>query len=109
MNLTPEQIEAASKGIVTVMVGFGTLIAGITSTVTAFFTWKNRYELDKLYAQTVRAAPDGTPGAMRQHPEFMVKLFQRKPDIAARAVDPEPAVPLPTAEGSAQPPEESKP
>jgi len=76
--VTPEQIEALGKAAVGIIAGFGAIVATVTSAVAAFYTWKNRYELDKLYASTYRPNADGTPGPMRQHPKAIVNLFQRK-------------------------------
>lgn len=76
MDVTPELIDSISKAIIGVIVAIG----GIISTVAGYFTWKTRYELDKLYAAKYRPKPDGSPGEMRQHPKVMVKLFSRKPD-----------------------------
>ncbi len=76
MNLTPEQIEALGKILIGVISAFGAIIATIASAVSGFYTWKNRYEIDKLYAQIYRPNADGTPGTMREHPEALVKLFE---------------------------------
>ncbi len=76
--MTPELIEAAGKALVAIIAALGAIVATVTSAVAAFYTWKNRYELDKLYAATYRPNADGTPGPMRQHPAGMVKLFCRK-------------------------------
>lgn len=77
MDITPELIESSGKAVVAVMAGLGAFVATIASTITAFYTWKNRYELDKLYSQTVRKCSDGSPGPMRSHPRMMVKIFRR--------------------------------
>ena len=77
-ELSPEIIEAASKGLVSIIAAFGAIVATITTAVSSFYTWKNRYELDKLYASTYRPNPDGTPGPMRKHPALLVKLATRK-------------------------------
>ncbi len=69
MNI--ETIEAVGKVVVAV-------VTAITTPTFAFFTWKTRYELDKLYAATYRPNEDGSPGPMRKHPGLMVRLFQRK-------------------------------
>lgn len=90
MNVTPELVDSIAK----LFIGSIAAIGGIVSTVTAFFTWKTRYELDKLYASTYRKNEDGSPGPMRHHPNVMVKLFTRKPepkaesDIIKTQVDP---------------------
>jgi len=73
MNVTPELVESVGK----LIIGTIAAIGGIVSTITAFYTWKNRYELDRLYSKTYRPNEDGTPGPMRKHPEVMVKLFHR--------------------------------
>lgn len=74
-HLTPQDIEAYGKALVAILAAIGALG---TSLISAYFTWKNRYELDKLYAAEYRPNPDGTPGPMRRHPKFMVKLFTRR-------------------------------
>lgn len=79
MNVTPELVDSIAK----LLIGTVAAVGGIVSTVTAFFTWKTRYELDKLYASTYRANEDGTPGPMRKHSKLMVKLFTRKPEPKA--------------------------
>lgn len=80
MDVTPELIDAAGKAVIGVIAAFGAIVATVTSALAAFYTWKNRYELDKLYAATYRPNADGTPGPMRQHPATMVKMFCRDGD-----------------------------
>ncbi len=77
MDMTPEMVEAIGKAAVGVIAAFGAIVATVTSAVAAFYTWKNRYELDKLYAATYRPNADGTPGPMRSHPPALVKMFCR--------------------------------
>ncbi len=83
MDLTPELIESVGKASVGIIAAIGGIIATIATAVTAFFTWKTRYELDKLYAKTYRPNEDGSPGPMRKHPEALVKMFTRKTKEAA--------------------------
>jgi len=78
MNLTPEVVEAIGKAAVGVIAAVGSIVATITSAVAAFYTWKNRYELDKLYACTYRQKENGEPGPMRQHPKVMVDMFEHQ-------------------------------
>lgn len=79
--LSIELVEAVGKAAVNVITAVGSIVAMVTSAATAFYTWKNRYEIDKLYAAKYRPNPDGTPGPMRRHPKILVKLFhRRKPD-----------------------------
>lgn len=75
MELTPETIEALSKALVAVIAAIGAIV----STVVGFYSWKTRYELDKLYTYTYRKKEDGTPGPMRHHSETLKKLVARKP------------------------------
>lgn len=79
-EVTPELIEAVGKSIVSIIAAMGAVVATVTSAVSAFYTWKNRYEIDQLYATKYRPNPDGTPGPMRRHPKFLVKVFKRAPD-----------------------------
>lgn len=72
MEVTPEIIESIGKAVAGVLT---VLVTGVTG----YFTWKTRYEVDRLYAKTYRPNSDGSPGPMRRHPKVMVKLFTRKP------------------------------
>lgn len=72
------ELAALGKVGVDLITAAGAFIATVTSTISAYFTWKNRYELDQLYAKYYRPKPDGTPGPMRRHPKIMVKLFTRR-------------------------------
>jgi hypothetical protein len=76
--LTPEMVEALGKVLVGVITAIGSVLATVISAISAFFTWKNRYELDRLYSKTFRPLPDGSPGPMRKHPAFMIRMFERK-------------------------------
>ncbi len=78
MNLTPEQIEAVGKVVAPLFAALMTVLTTFISSVIGYFTWKNRYELDKLYAAKYRPNQDGSPGPMRKHPKALVRLFQRK-------------------------------
>ncbi len=78
LDFTPETIEATGKALIGVIAAFGAVVATVTSAVSAFYTWKNRYEIDLLYASKFRPKADGTPGPMRHHPKIMVDLFKRK-------------------------------
>ena len=82
MEVTPELVDSIGKAAGVVIAAVGGIIATVITGVTAYFTWKTRYELDKLYASTLRANEDGTPGPMRKHPEAIVKLFTREPRTA---------------------------
>jgi hypothetical protein len=75
--VTPDQIQAIGAVAVDLLKQFGAIVATVASAVAGYYTWKNRYELDKLYACTYRANEDGSPGPMRRHPGAMVKLFTR--------------------------------
>jgi hypothetical protein len=44
-SLTPDQIDALSKGAVLLV---GALITGLVSLINAFWTWKTRVELDRF-------------------------------------------------------------
>lgn len=78
MDFNAENIVAIGKVINDLATSIGALLASVTSLISGFYTWKNRYELDQLYAQKFRPKADGSPGPMRRHPKFMVKLFKRK-------------------------------
>ena len=92
MNLTPEMIEAVGKAAVGIIAAFGAIIATLASAVAGFYSWKTRYELDKLYSAKFRPNADGTPGPMREHPAVMVKMFEASRARGAPDVDPPPAV-----------------
>lgn len=77
MDLTPELVESLGKASAGVIVAIGGIIATVLTAVTGYFTWKTRYELDRLYAKTYRPKEDGSPGKMRRHPKVMVKMFSR--------------------------------
>ncbi len=72
MNVTPEIIDAVGKAVIGIVAAFGALIGPVV----AFYTWKTRYELDKLYAATYRPNADGSPGPMRRHPVSITRMFQ---------------------------------
>lgn len=74
MNITPELIEAFGK----VVVGIIVAISGLLTPVIGYYTWKTRYEVDKLYAKTYRPKEDGSPGPMREHPQMLVRMFTRR-------------------------------
>lgn len=78
MTITLEAIKAIGETIASLATAAGAIVAAATSIVSAFYTWKTRYELDQLYAKTYRPNPDGTPGPMRRHPRVLVRLFLKK-------------------------------
>jgi hypothetical protein len=79
MDLTPELVESLGKASAGVIIAVGGILTTVLTTVTGYFTWKTRYELDRLYAKTYRPEADGTPGKMRKHPKALVKMFSRAP------------------------------
>lgn len=83
MNLTPELIEAVGK----VAIGVIAAVSGLITPVIGFYTWKTRYEVDRLYAKTYRPKEDGSPGPMRKHPSVMVMMFTRKPKREPRGME----------------------
>lgn len=54
MHLTPEIIEALGKAASVVLDALGSIVTSITGTVTAFYTWKTRSELDVLFGKGSR-------------------------------------------------------
>lgn len=77
LEITPENIEALGKAVVAIIAAIGTIV----STVVGFYSWKTRYELDKLYTYTYRKNEDGSPGPMRNHPEVLKNLVARKEKV----------------------------
>ncbi len=87
MEWTPELVDSIGKAAGLIIAAVGGIIATVITGVTGYFTWKTRYELDKLYASTLRANEDGSPGPMRKHPHALVKLFTRLPRTDNNAVE----------------------
>ncbi len=100
-EITPEVIKATGDAMVSVVAAIGAVVATIASALAAFYTWKNRYELDQLYAAKYRPNEDGTPGPMRRHPQFMVNMFGGIPKPVQNNVV---ATQIDTSEKTAVPP-----